>query len=379
MSTKRDYYEVLGVSRTATQEEIAQAYRRLALKYHPDRNPGDEEAVRRFKEASEAFEVLSDPEKRAKYDRYGHAGLEGAAPQFHDVQDIFEAFSEFFQDSIFGEIFGTRRSRRKASRGEDVVCQVELTLEEVLHGTEKKVRFARREPCSECGGSGADPRYGLQNCRYCGGYGRVVQRRAFLQVETTCPACRGVGQVVEHPCNACRGEGLVLRTVTRTVSVPPGIDENIQLRLSGQGHAGRGGGPAGHCYVEVKIKSHPLFQRHGTDLVCQLPISYTQAVLGAELEVPTLEGTRSVRIAPGTQPGHVIRLRGQGLPDLDTGRRGDLLVEVVLEVPKRVSTQERQLLEQLAALEQGNPGPRRKSFFERLKQYFTPTRSQAEE
>ncbi len=379
MSTKRDYYEVLGVSRTATREEITQAYRRLALKYHPDRNPGDEEAVRRFKEASEAFEVLSDPEKRRQYDRYGHAGLEGGAPQFHDISDIFDAFRDIFQDSIFADFFGVGRSRRaRPTRGEDVTCTVELSLEEVLRGAEKEVRFQRRQNCSHCEGTGADPRVGLQPCDYCHGHGRVVQARGFLRVETTCPACRGTGQTIATPCPECNGQGAVLQQVTRTVNIPPGIDEDIQLRLPGQGHAGLYGGPAGHCYVQVRIAAHPLFRRRGSDLVCRLPITYPQAALGAELEVPTLEGTRTVKIAPGTQPGQVVCLRGQGLPDLESGRRGDLLLEVVLEVPKRVTGKQRELLEQLAALEDRHPGPQRKSFFDKLKEYFTASRSDAE-
>ena len=380
MSSKRDYYEILGVARTATREEITQAYRRLALKYHPDRNPGDEEAVRRFKEASEAFEVLSDPEKRARYDRYGHAGLEGGAPQFHDISDIFEAFRDIFQDSIFGDFFGMGRSRGpRPTRGQDVTCTVELSLEEVLRGAEKEVRFQRRRECEHCGGTGADPRVGLQTCDYCRGHGRVVTARGFLRVETTCPACHGQGRQVTTPCPECNGRGAVSEPVTRTVSIPAGIDEDIQLRLAGQGHAGTHGGPAGHCYVQVRIKPHPLFQRHGNDLVCRLPVSYPQAVLGAELEVPTLEGTQTVKIAPGTQPGQVIRLRRQGLPDLESGRRGDLLVEIALEVPRRVTGKQRELLKQLADLEDRHPGPQRKSFFDKLKEYFASSRSSAEE
>ncbi len=377
MATKRDYYEVLGVPRTAGSEEIAQAYRRLALKYHPDRNPNDPEAVEKFKEASEAFEVLHNPEKRQIYDRYGHAGLEGGgAPQFRDIEDIFDAFSDIFADSIFGDLFGgfrQRRTRRRAQPGADVRCDLTIDLLEAAQGTTKTIRFQRREICPHCNGSGAKPGTQPESCRYCGGVGQIVQRSGFISIQTTCPACRGAGVVIRETCPECRGEGTVQKQVQREVRIPPGVDTDSRLRLEGEGDVSLRGGPRGDCYVFITVREHPFFRREGQHLICQAPISYSQAVLGATIQVPTLEGHVELTIPPGVHSGEVFRLRGRGMPDPRYRGRGDLLVEVVIDVPKRISAEHERLLRQLAEIEHAEVTPRRKSFLEMLKNLFTPS------
>jgi len=369
MSAKRDYYEVLGVDRSATQEQIAEAYRKLALKYHPDRNPGDEEAVKRFKEAAEAFEVLHDPEKRARYDRYGHAGLEGAVPEFHDVGDIFDAFSEIFGDSLFGDLFGGPR-RRRARKGANVHCEVTIDLVEAAHGTAKTVQFERQQLCADCRGSGARAGTRPDPCPYCGGAGRVVQRAGFFTVQSTCPSCRGSGQVVRHPCRTCRGNGVTVRRVTRKVNIPAGVDDQTQLRLRGEGHVSLEGGPPGDCYCTIRVLPHPLFQRHGQDLLCEVPITYSQAALGARIEVPTLDGPEELEIPRGTQSGQVFTLRGRGLPHPRYSSQGDLHVRIQVEVPTRLSSEHEALLRKLAELEHADVLPARKSFLEKLRDYF---------
>jgi len=377
MATKRDYYEVLGVPRTASREEIAQAYRRLALKYHPDRNPNNPEAVEKFKEASEAFEVLNDPEKRQIYDRYGHAGLEGGGHvrEFRDVEDIFEAFSDIFADSIFADLFGspfrTRRGRRRAQPGADVRCDLTIDLLEAARGTTKTIRFQRREVCPRCSGSGAKPGTQPESCRYCGGRGQIVQRSGFISIQTSCPACRGAGAVIREACPECRGEGTVLKQVQREVRIPAGVDNDTRLRLEGEGDVSLQGGPPGDCYVFISVQEHPFFRREGQHLICQVPITYSQAVLGATIQVPTLEGKEDMEIPPGTASGQVFRLRGRGMPDPRYRGRGDLLVEVVIDVPKRLSAEHERLLRELAKIEHADVMPRRKSFLEMLKHFFT--------
>jgi len=372
MAGKRDYYEVLGVPRSATEKEISEAYRKLAMKYHPDRNPGNDEAVAKFKEAAEAFEVLSKPDKRALYDRYGHAGLEGApggAPYFRDISDIFEAFSDIFGDSPFGDFFGTRS--RGAQKGADVRCDVTLDLREVARGATKTVRFERHERCTACDGSGAKPGTRPERCRYCGGRGRVVQSAGLFSLQTTCPSCHGRGETVRELCPHCRGNGYVLTQVTREVKIPPGVDNQTRLRLAGEGEPSPTGGRPGDCYVFVTVREHPLFQRDGPHLICQVPISYSQAALGARIDVPTLDGKQEFQIPPGTQPGDMFRLRGLGVPDSRRGRgRGDLIVQVQLEVPKRLTPEHERILRELAEVEKAQVTPQRKSFFSMLKEYF---------
>ncbi len=372
MAEKRDYYEILGVDRNASDKEIAQAYRKLALKYHPDRNPGDEEAVEKFKEAAEAFEVLSDPEKRAVYDRYGHAGVNGGAgggARFHDVNDIFEAFGDIFGDGLFGDIFGTGRTRR-ARRGADIRCEVSLELTEAAKGTTKTVRFHRHRICDVCNGTGARAGSEPVVCQYCGGRGRVIQSAGFFSVQSTCPACGGRGKLVKDKCRECRGERLVVEEVVREIKIPPGVDTNTRLRLQGEGDIDPDSGLRGDCYCFIHVKEHPLFQRDGQHLICRVPITYPQAALGATIEVPTLDGPEPLKIPAGTQSGDVFPLRGRGMPSPRSTRRGDLLVQVYIEVPKHLSRRHREVLETLAEIEESDVLPQRKGFFDKVRELF---------
>ena len=366
MSTKRDYYEVLEVARSASSGEISNAYRKLAVKFHPDKNPGDQEALHRFKEASEAFEVLHDQEKRALYDRYGHAGVNGGGPEhFTDVEDIFSAFGD-----IFGDLFGGR-GRRRPRKGRDVRSDVTLTLEEAAAGVRKTVKFRRHESCQTCGGSGAAKGTSRETCSYCGGRGQVVQAAGIVRVQTTCPACRGEGSSVSSPCKDCRGSGHVLKTVEAEVEIPAGVDDGMQVRIAGQGEPSQHGGPPGDCYCVVSVETHPLFEREGQHLICRVPITYSQAALGCDLEVPTLNGRAELKVPPGTQSGNVFRLRGQGMPDPRVAGVGDLLVQVNIEVPKNLDPHEEKILRELAEIEKKNVAPERKGFFESVKEYFS--------
>ncbi len=372
MAGKRDYYEVLGVDRSASDSQISEAYRKLALKHHPDRNPGDEEAVSHFKEAAEAFEVLSHPEKRARYDRYGHAGLEagGGAPHFRDVHEIFEAFSDIFGSGLFGDLFGGGRGGRRRRAGADVRCDVTLDLREAASGVTKTIQFERHETCSTCAGSGAKPGTEPERCRYCGGRGRVVQSTGIFSLQTTCPACHGEGSVIRHACADCRGSGYVPAKVTREIKIPPGVDSQSRLRIPGEGEPGPNGGPRGDCYCFISVRQHPLFQRDGRHLICQVPISYSQAALGTQISVPTLDGCEELEIPRGTQSGEIFRLKGRGMPDPRHRTRGDLVVQVFIEVPKRLSADHERILRELADVENSNVSPERKSFFAKLKEYF---------
>jgi molecular chaperone DnaJ len=377
MAQKRCYYEVLGVDRSATSGQISEAYRKLALRYHPDRNPGDDDAVARFKEAAEAFEVLSNPEKRSRYDRFGHAGLEGAgvAPHFHDVSDIFAAFG-----GIFGDLFGDQYARgRRVRRGADIRCEVTLDLLEAAHGTSKTVKFQRHQPCDACGGSGAKRGTSPEPCPYCQGQGRVRQSTGFFSMTITCPSCQGAGTVIRHPCPECRGGGFVPKQVTRKVTIPAGVDNHTQLRLQGEGEPSPDGGPPGDCYCFISVLPHPLFERNGQNLICHVPITYSQAALGTTLEVPTLEGRSELAIPAGTQSGQVFRLGGKGMPDPRRRGLGDLLVQVAIEVPKKLDKEEETLLRQLADLEHKHVAPERKSFFEKLREYFVPSEVENQE
>jgi len=374
MPKKRCYYEVLGVPRSASEREISEAYRKLALEYHPDRNPGNEEAADRFKEAAEAFEVLSNVEKRARYDRYGHAGIDGpggGAPHFRDVSEIFDMFGDIFGEGLFGDLFGGGRARgRRVHRGADVQCEITLDLLEVAHGTAKIARFQRQERCETCGGSGARPGTTPQGCPYCGGRGQVVQSTGIFAMHTTCPSCRGSGTVIKHPCEACRGTKLVSRRVTRRITIPAGVDNQTRLRLQGEGHASPDGGPRGDCYCFIRVKEDPLFQRKGQHLLCQIPVSYSQAALGAKVEVPTLDGPEEIQIPAGTQNGQVFTLKGRGMPAPGYRTRGDLVVQIHVEVPTKLSAEHEVLLRKLADIENTDVTPKRKSFFEKLKDYF---------
>jgi molecular chaperone DnaJ len=375
MAEKRDYYEVLGVARTASHKEIADAYRKAAIKYHPDKNPGDDDAIQHFKAAAEAFEVLNDADKRARYDRNGHAGLgQGGGEHFHDIQDIFDAFGDMFGGGAFGDFFGGRRGgRRRARKGDDLRCDVTLDLIEAARGCTRSVRYDRSQRCGDCGGSGARPGSTPQPCGYCGGRGQVVQSAGILRVQTTCPSCRGAGITIRDPCRSCRGNGFVLETVEREVAIPGGVDNGMRIRVPGEGQPSPNGGPPGDCYCFIAVQEHSLFHREGQHLICRIPITYSQAALGATIDVPTLDGREELKIPAGTQAGEVITLRGRGLADPHGSRRvGDLLVQVDLEVPKSLTPRQEQLLRELAEVEQSNVSHHRKSFLETLKEYFVP-------
>ena len=372
MAQKRDYYEVLGVTRTSSGKEIASAYRKLAMKYHPDANPDDERATEIFKEAAEAYEVLSDDQKRSRYDQYGHAGLEGAGSQFHEVEDIFEAFGDMFSGGLFGDLFGggRRRGRRRQRRGADLRCDVTLDLEEAAKGVTKTVEFQRSKACDTCSASGVKPGSSRETCRRCGGRGQVVQSAGILRVQTACPACHGAGAIISDPCTDCRGQGYVASKVSLEVAIPAGIDDGMRVRLPSEGDPSPDGGPAGDCYCFVSVRPHHLFERDQQHLILRLPISYTQAALGATLEVPTLNGPHELTVPTGTQPGEVFRIRGEGVPDPRGGAPGDLLVQTYIEVPKKLSADQESLLRELAELEHANVTPHRKSFLDKLRDYF---------
>jgi molecular chaperone DnaJ len=381
---KRDYYEVLGIARSADGSEIAAAYRKLAIKYHPDKNPGDDECVRLFKEAAEAYEVLSDADKRSRYDRFGHAGVDGPAggAHFQDVNDIFQAFGDIFGDSVFGDLFGGGRGGRggrRVRKGEDVRCDVTLDLIEAARGTTKSINFGRRRRCTDCSGSGARPGTKPEPCRYCGGHGQVIQSSGIFRVQTTCPSCHGSGTVIKTPCDHCDGRGQVMERITRDVTIPAGVDDQTRLRLTGEGDESPNGGPSGDCYCFISVKEHALFQRDGMNLICQMPITFSQAALGATVEVPTLDGPEDLKVPAGTQSGDVFKLRGRGMPDPRRRGTGDLLVQVHLDVPKSLTARQRELLRELAKEERVNVSPEQKSFFEKLREYFVPHDTKGEE
>ncbi len=372
MTDQRCYYEVLGVERTATSAQITAAYRKLAIKYHPDKNPGDEDAAGRFKEAARAFEVLSDEGLRARYDRYGHAGVQGGGRhEFNDISDIFEAFGDLFGGGMFGDAFGGggRRGTR-ARKGRDVACSVTLSLLEAARGTTRAVSFTRHEACGSCDGSGAKKGTQPQACEYCRGQGQVIQSAGVFRLQTTCPACRGAGRVIRDKCPACGGAGLTEEKVERKVTIPAGVDNDVRVRLAGEGEPGVHGGPPGDCYCSIVIETHPFLVREGRDLHCRVPVSFCQAALGATVEVPTLEGPKPLEIKRGTQPGDVVRVRGMGMPEIRGRGLGDLHVHVEVEVPKTLTSKEEQLLREFAAEEQKAVSSRRSSFFARLAEYF---------
>jgi molecular chaperone DnaJ len=370
---QRCYYEVLGVERTATSAQITASYRKLAIKYHPDKNPGNDEAASKFKEAARAFEVLSDEQMRSRYDRYGHAGVQGGGRhEFNDISDIFEAFGDLFGGGMFGEAFGGggRRRGTRARQGRDVACSVTLSLEEAARGTTRTVSFTRHEACTGCDGSGAKKGTQPQACDYCGGQGQVIQSAGVFRLQTTCPACRGAGSVIREKCSACGGAGVTEEHVERKVTIPAGVDNDVRVRLAGEGEPGAHGGPPGDCYCSIVIEEHPFLMRDGRDLHCRVPVTFCQAALGATIEVPTLDGAKPLEVKRGTQPGDVIRVRGMGMPEIRGRGIGDLHVHVEVEVPKTLSAREEELLREFAAEDQKAVSPRRSSFFSRLTEYF---------
>jgi molecular chaperone DnaJ len=361
----------LGVAKDASPEQIKKAYKKAATANHPDRNPGDEAAVARFKEAAEAYDVLGDANKRSRYDHFGHAGVSGnGGPQFSDISDIFDAFGDLFGDS-FG-MFGEGRRGGRAHRGSHLRGSITIDLLEAARGCTRTIETRRHETCATCHGSGAKPGTKPQTCDYCGGRGRVMHSQGFFRVQTTCPGCHGSGRVVRDKCPDCSGSGVQLRPAKLEVKVPPGVDNGMQLCLRGEGEAGPGGGPSGDLYVEIHVKPHPFFERHEHNLSCRVPISFTQATLGTEIEIPLLDGRQRLTIPKGTQPGELLKLNGLGMPDPHGGRRGDLYVEVQVEVPKHLSESQERILRDLAELEKVEVTPHRKSFFDKLKDYFAP-------
>jgi molecular chaperone DnaJ len=367
MASKRDYYEILGVRRDADGEEIKRAYRKLALQYHPDRNVGDETAEVKFKEAAEAYEVLRDQDKRQRYDRYGHAGLEGLnAPHFSNAQSVFDMFGD-----LFGDLFGERR-QYGPQQGRDLQVAVEVDLAEAARGTSKSITIPREELCAECSGSGS--RRGTQpvTCRRCGGRGVVVQSQGFFRMQQTCRGCGGRGVVITDPCPTCHGNGRVVARRSLEIAIPPGVDNGTRIRLSAEGEAGDPGAMRGDLYCVIRVKEHALFHRDGPNLICQVPVTFSQAALGADLEIPTLDGAVRHALKRGIQSGEVVRLAGRGMPSLRGGRPGDLLVQVIVETPRQLTKRQEELLRELAELDHKHVSPQRKSFLEKVKEFFTP-------
>ncbi|MBL9135862.1 MAG: molecular chaperone DnaJ [Verrucomicrobiales bacterium] len=378
---KRDYYEVLGVEKGASADDIKKVYRKLALKYHPDKNPGDKVAEEKFKELSEAYEVLSDPQKRAAFDEYGHAAFDPraraagrGAPGGGGFHDPFEIFREVFGNSggIFSELFGEGRAADPTApaRGADLRFDLQITLEEAVLGAEKELNLTRPETCDQCHGRGAEAGSALKPCVTCGGRGQVETSRGIFRIAQTCPRCEGAGRVIEKPCRACRGSGRKDKSSKVKIRIPAGVDTGTRLRSMGNGEGGLRGGPSGDLYVILHVREHEIFRREDDDLLCDVPISFVQAALGAEIEVPTLSGRASIRIPAGTQPGTVFRLKGKGVKNLQGLGYGDLLVRVALEVPTHLSSAQRGKLEEFAALCDNNSHPQAKSFFERAKEFF---------
>ncbi|MDX1513109.1 MAG: molecular chaperone DnaJ [Gammaproteobacteria bacterium] len=368
---KRDYYEVLGVDRGADQDALKKAYRRLAMKYHPDRNPGDEEAENRFKEAKEAYDVLSDSRKRSAYDQFGHAGVEGAGAgagfgTTGGFRDIF--------DEVFGDIFGARGGGGdRAYRGADLRYELELSLEQAVFGTEASIQVPTLQECGACGGSGAKPGSSPSVCDTCEGAGQVRMQQGFFSIQQTCPRCRGSGEVVTDPCRECGGQGRTRKHKTLSVKVPAGVDNGDRIRLSGEGEAGQRGGPPGDLYVEISVREHPIFVRDGVNLFCDVPISFTTAALGGELEVPTLNGRVSLKIPPGTQTGKLFRLRGKGVKSVRGGGTGDLLCRVATETPVNLNSKQKALLRQFEESMQKSGkthSPKETSWLDSVKQFF---------
>lgn len=378
MTRKRDPYDILGVGKNATADEIKRAYRKLAVKFHPDKNPGDAEAEERFKEIGEAYEILMDPDKRAAFDRYGYAafgpgGMGGSARTggFHDPFDLFrEVFGTSGGGGIFDQFFGGGRAE-SAGRGSDLRYDLQITLEEAAFGCEKEIEIRKLDLCETCGGSGARAGSGTVMCRVCRGRGQVVASRGFFQVTQTCPNCEGTGQVIEFPCVACGGTGRREKTSRVKLKIPAGIDEGARLRRAGGGEAGFRGAGFGDLYVVIHVKEHEIFRREGLDLYCEMPIPFVVAALGGEMRVPVLGGTSAiVKIPAGTQGGSVFRVRGQGFPAMRGHGRGDLLVHVQVEVPTRLNGEQRKALEKFAELCDEENTPLHKSFMDRIKDFF---------
>ena len=367
----KDYYGILGVRRDASAEDIKRAYRQLALRHHPDRNPGDREAEERFKEAAEAYSVLADPDKRSVYDRFGTDGLRGQgfsgfdASVFEDFEDILGNFFGF----SFGDLFGGQRSRsgRRRSRGRDLALEVEISLEEAAAGVEREIKLNRAEPCPVCKGSKREPGTQTTSCPTCGGRGQIRYQQGFFTMSRTCPRCQGAGEINATPCASCQGKGHVREKRTLKVRIPAGVDDGSRLRLVGEGEAGDEGMPTGDLYVVTRVRKHPFFERAGNDLACEITVSFTQAALGARIEIPTLEHEEVVKVPAGTQPGEIVRLKGRGVRDISGRRRGDLFVKVLVRTPDDLSKEQKALLTKLAEIRGENIESVDKSVIHRLK------------
>jgi molecular chaperone DnaJ len=378
---KRDYYMVLGVNRDASEEDIKKAYRKLAMKHHPDRNPDDKAAEEKFKEAKEAYEVLTDPKKRPAYDQFGHAGVDpstgfGGFGAGRAGPDGFGGFSDAFGD-IFGEIFGSQRrgGGNGVYRGADLRYNLELGLEEAARGTEAKIRIPTLEACATCHGSGAKPGTQPKQCATCHGRGEVRVSQGFFSIQQTCPTCHGTGKVVSDPCATCHGQGRTKKHKTLSVKIPAGVDQDDRIRLSGEGEAGVNGGPSGDLYVVVNLKAHPVFQRDGADLHCEMPISFAMAALGGEIEIPTLDGHAKIKIPAETQSGQVFRLRNKGIRPVRGSVTGDLFCHVAIETPVKLTSRQKELLREFESINENDPAahsPRAKSFMDKVRDFFGP-------
>jgi molecular chaperone DnaJ len=368
---KRDYYEVLGVSRKATEQDLKSTYRKMALKYHPDRNPGSKDAEEHFKEAAEAYSVLSDSQKRAAYDRFGHQGVSGAGGPGFDPS-VFTDFSDIFGDFFgFGDLFGFGgRSRTRVQRGEDVRYDLEIGFEDAVRGMTAEILVPATEVCPRCEGKRAEPDDGLVTCSICRGRGEVIYQQSFLSIRQTCSQCGGTGKIVRKPCSKCHGEGYFRVERRLKVNVPPGVDTGTRLRLAREGNPGHHGGPPGDLYVVLKVKEHRLFHRMDDDLHCRIPINITQAALGAEIQIPTLEGAEPMKVPEGTQPGAQFRLRNRGVPHLNGHGRGDLYVHLDVRIPAKLTKEQRRLLQELAETLPADSQPDEKGLFDKVKDYF---------
>ncbi|MGI6454611.1 MAG: molecular chaperone DnaJ [bacterium] len=374
MADKRDYYEVLGIRKDASKDEIKKAYRKLALQYHPDRNQGDKDAEDKFKEATEAYEVLSDPEKRAKYDRFGHAGVNGGfggfggGAAFRDFQDIFGGFGDIFEE-FFGGATG-RHSGNRAQRGDSLQMNLVISLSEAFRGVEKEINVPKQDTCDACSGSGCVPGYTPDTCPQCHGSGQMNYSQGFFSISRPCNRCGGKGQIIKNPCVKCHGSGRVLKEKKVKVKVPPGSMTGLKLKVTGEGEPGYHGGPAGDLYIVIGVEHHDFFEREGDDLICEVPVSIAQAALGADIKVPTMDGQVTMKIPAGTQTGKTFRLAGKGMPSLRGYRQGDQLVKVFVETPTRLSARQRELLEEFAKISGEETHPRTNSFFDKVKQVF---------
>ncbi|AMG30060.1 molecular chaperone DnaJ [Grimontia hollisae] len=373
--SKRDFYEVLGVSRDASERDIKKAYKRLAMKYHPDKNPGDETAAEKFKEVKLAYEILTDDQKRAAYDQYGHAAFEhggmGGGGGFGGGAD----FSDIFGD-VFGDIFGggRRGGQARAQRGADLRYNMELTLEEAVRGVTKEIDVPTYVGCDKCGGSGSKPGSSPQTCGTCHGQGQVQMRQGFFAVQQTCPTCHGRGKIIKDPCDSCHGQGRVQKTKTLSVKIPAGVDTGDRIRLTGEGEAGEFGAPAGDLYVQVHVRDHHIFTRDGNNLYCEVPVSFTMAALGGEVEVPTLDGRVSLKVPAETQTGRMFRMRGKGVQSVRGGGLGDLICKLVVETPVNLSSKQKELLREFEESLGGSAAkkhkPKSEGFFDGVKKFF---------